>query len=86
MNTGSLVGRAHNLGLSIGKRTLTNFDDARAAFAKVTPRQARVVELRYFGGLSEEEVAEVMKTSPRTVRRDGQFAKAWLQNELSGVG
>ena len=61
-------------------------DDALAAFAKLAPRQARVVELRYFGGLSEEEVAEVMKTSPRTVRRDWQFAKAWLQHELSEAG
>jgi DNA-directed RNA polymerase specialized sigma24 family protein len=42
-----------------------------------------VVELRYFGGLSEEETAEVLRSSPRTVRRDWQFAKAWLQQELS---
>ncbi|HKD09831.1 MAG TPA: sigma-70 family RNA polymerase sigma factor [Bryobacteraceae bacterium] len=61
-------------------------DDALADFAKAAPRQARVVELRYFGGLNEEEVAEVMETSPRTVRRDWQFAKAWLQHTLSGAG
>ena len=60
--------------------------DALDAFAVISPRQARVVELRYFGGLSEEEVAEVLKTSPRTVRRDWQFAKAWLQCELSVSG
>jgi RNA polymerase sigma factor (TIGR02999 family) len=58
--------------------------DALTTFAKAAPRQARVVELRYFGGLSEEEVAEVMHTSPRTVRRDWQFARAWLQHELAG--
>jgi RNA polymerase sigma factor (TIGR02999 family) len=57
--------------------------EALDAFAKIAPRQAKVVELRYFGGLSDEETAEVMKTSPRTVRRDWTFAKAWLQHELN---
>src|SRR5262249_1146619 len=57
--------------------------EALDQFAKIAPRQARVVELRYFGGLSEEETAEVMQTSPRTVRRDWTFAKAWLQHELN---
>jgi RNA polymerase sigma factor (TIGR02999 family) len=61
-------------------------DEALERFAAIAPRQARVVELRYFGGLNDKEVAEVMKTSPRTVRRDWQFAKAWLQEELSGLG
>jgi RNA polymerase sigma factor (TIGR02999 family) len=60
-------------------------DDALTAFAQLAPRQARVVELRYFGGMSEEETAEVLNTSPRTVRRDWQFAKAWLRHELSGA-
>ena len=60
-------------------------DEALTAFSQIAPRQAKVVELRYFGGLSEEETAEVLKTSPRTVRRDWQFAKAWLQHELSGA-
>ena len=60
-------------------------NDALTAFAQIAPRQARVVELRYFGGLSEEEAAEVMSTSPRTVRRDWQFARAWLQNQLNGA-
>jgi RNA polymerase sigma factor (TIGR02999 family) len=58
-------------------------DEALTAFAQIAPRQAKVVELRYFGGMSEEEAAAVLKTSPRTVRRDWQFAKAWLQHELS---
>ena len=58
-------------------------DDALTAFSEIAPRQAKVVELRYFGGMSEEETADVLKTSPRTVRRDWQFAKAWLQHELS---
>jgi RNA polymerase sigma factor (TIGR02999 family) len=58
-------------------------DDALEALSKLAPRQGRIVELRYFGGLNEEEVAEILQTSPRTVRRDWQFAKAWLQRELA---
>lgn len=58
-------------------------DEALTAFSKIAPRQAKVVELRYFGGLSEEEIAELTGSSTRTVRRDWQFAKAWLQQELS---
>jgi len=58
-------------------------DDALEAFAEVAPRQAKVVELRYFGGLSEEEIAEVVKISARTVRRDWDFARSWLMRELS---
>jgi RNA polymerase sigma factor (TIGR02999 family) len=58
-------------------------DEALEAFSKMAPRQAKVVELRYFGGLSEEEIAEVLKISPRTVRRDWEFAKSWLMRELS---
>lgn len=58
-------------------------NDTLTAFAQMAPRQAKVVELRYFGGLSEDETAEVMQTSPRTVRRDWTFAKAWLQHELN---
>jgi RNA polymerase sigma factor (TIGR02999 family) len=52
-------------------------------FAKTAPRQAKVVELRYFGGMSVEEVSEVMKISPRTIERDWDFAKVWLKRELS---
>jgi RNA polymerase sigma factor (TIGR02999 family) len=57
-------------------------NDALYQFAKVAPRQAKVVELRWFGGMSEQEVAEVLKTSERTVRRDWEFASAWLRHEL----
>jgi RNA polymerase sigma factor (TIGR02999 family) len=63
--------------------SLVALDDALEAFSKLAPRQARVVELRYFGGLSEEETAEVLKISTRTVRRDWDFAKSWLMRELS---
>ncbi|MEJ7608229.1 MAG: ECF-type sigma factor [Bryobacteraceae bacterium] len=64
-------------------RSIVALDDALAAFAEVAPRQAKVVELRYFGGLQEEEIVEVLKISPRTVRRDWDFARAWLSRELS---
>ncbi len=63
--------------------SLVALDEALEAFSKVAPRQAKVVELRYFGGLSEEETAEALKISPRTVRRDWDFAKSWLMRELS---
>jgi len=62
--------------------SLVALDEALGAFAKLAPRQAQVVELRYFGGLAEEEIAEVLQTSPRTVRRDWDFAKSWLKREL----
>ena len=58
-------------------------NDALEAFAQIAPRQSRVVELRYFGGLSVEETAEVMKISQRTVMRDWDFAKAWLARACS---
>ena len=64
-------------------RSIVALDDALAAFAEVAPRQAKIVELRYFGGLQEEEIVEVLKISPRTVRRDWDFARAWLARELS---
>jgi RNA polymerase sigma factor (TIGR02999 family) len=67
-------------------RFILALDEALEALALLAPRQAKVVELRYFGGLSEEEAAEVLKTSPRTVRRDWQFAKAWLTRDLKGAG
>jgi RNA polymerase sigma factor (TIGR02999 family) len=56
--------------------------EAVESFAKIGPRQARVVELRYFGGLSVEKTTEVLKISERTVMRDWDFAKAWLTREL----
>jgi RNA polymerase sigma factor (TIGR02999 family) len=58
-------------------------DDALEAFTRVAPRQAKVVELRYVGGLSEEEIVQVLEISPRTVRRDWDFAKTWLMRELN---
>lgn len=62
---------------------LTAIDDALNALAALNPRQAQVVERRFFGGLSLEETAEVLKTSVGTVRRDWTLARAWLHRELS---
>jgi RNA polymerase sigma factor (TIGR02999 family) len=62
---------------------LIALDDALNTLAGMNPRQSQIVELRYFGGLSEEEIAEALKISPRTVRRDWSLARAWLYRELS---
>ncbi|MEQ1731983.1 MAG: ECF-type sigma factor, partial [Vicinamibacterales bacterium] len=59
-------------------------DDALSALAVRAPRKARVVELRFFGGLTVEETAEVLHVSPMTVMREWKSAKAWLYRELSG--
>jgi RNA polymerase sigma-70 factor (ECF subfamily) len=59
-------------------------DEALGRLALLDARKAQVVELRFFGGLSVEETAEVMKISPETVMRDWKFAKIWLRRTLSG--
>jgi RNA polymerase sigma-70 factor (ECF subfamily) len=61
---------------------LVALDDALEALAELDPRRSQLVELRFFGGLSVEETAEVLKISPRTVVRDWMLAKAWLLREL----
>jgi RNA polymerase sigma factor (TIGR02999 family) len=66
-------------------RELTRLDDALHALAKEDPRKARVVELRFFGGLSVEETGEVLGTSVQTVRRDWNFAQAWLLRAMRPV-
>ncbi len=58
--------------------------DALDALAAVDPRKARILELRFFGGLSVEETASAMGLSPATVHRDARFAQAWLLTELAG--
>ncbi len=62
---------------------LVALDEAMQALAAVAPRKSRVVELRFFGGLSVEETAEVLHISPETVMRDWKFAKAWIRREMS---
>jgi RNA polymerase sigma factor (TIGR02999 family) len=61
-------------------------DEALAALAELDPRKSRIIELRFFGGLSIEETAEVLGVSPGTVMRDWTFAKAWLQREINREG
>jgi RNA polymerase sigma-70 factor (ECF subfamily) len=66
---------------------LMALDDAMVTLARLDPRKVQVVELRFFGGLSVEETAEVLKVSPVTVMRDWSTAKAWLYRELTrGTG
>ncbi|HKQ04669.1 MAG TPA: sigma-70 family RNA polymerase sigma factor [Blastocatellia bacterium] len=62
---------------------LIALDDALTALAEIDKRKSKVVELRFFGGLSVEETAEALKVSPDTVMRDWRLAKAWLLRELS---
>jgi RNA polymerase sigma factor (TIGR02999 family) len=59
-------------------------DDALARLAEIAPRKSQLVELRFFGGLSIEEAAEVLGVSPGTVMRDWTFVKAWLRREVAG--
>lgn len=61
-------------------------DDALEKLAAVDTRKARVVELRFFGGLSVEETAEALEVSPRTVQKEWAFARAWLFRALTDGG
>jgi RNA polymerase sigma-70 factor, ECF subfamily len=65
-------------------RELIEIDDALDVLAKMDSRKARVIELRFFGGLSVEETAEALKVSPQTVMRDWKLARAWMMRELKG--
>ena len=62
---------------------LCALDDALNALARMDPRRAQVIELRFFGGLTVEETGEVLKISPQSVMRDWKLARAWLARELS---
>jgi len=63
-------------------REIVELHEALEQLAALDSRKAEVVELKYFGGLNYDEIAEVLKISPVTVRRDWEFAKAWLYTEL----
>jgi RNA polymerase sigma factor (TIGR02999 family) len=63
---------------------LVAVDDALRSMEQIYPRQSQVVELRYYGGLTAEEIAAVLKVSTETVSRDWKFARAWLRQELEG--
>jgi RNA polymerase sigma factor (TIGR02999 family) len=67
----------------LGGRDLIALDDALKALASTDERKSRVIELRFFGGLSVQETAEVLKVSPDTVLRDWRLARAWLARALS---
>ncbi|SPE26245.1 RNA polymerase, sigma-24 subunit, ECF subfamily [Candidatus Sulfotelmatomonas gaucii] len=64
-------------------REIVAIDEALDALAQIDPRKAKVVELRFFGGLSVEETAEVLKISAQSVMRDWKMARAWLMTELA---
>jgi RNA polymerase sigma factor (TIGR02999 family) len=66
-----------------GLLDMVALDDAMNALARLDPRKVQVVEMRFFGGLSVEETAEILKVSPVTVMRDWSTAKAWLYRELT---
>jgi RNA polymerase sigma factor (TIGR02999 family) len=72
-------------GDSDGALSLCALDDALEALARIDPRRAKVIELRFFGGLSVEETAAALQVSPQTVMRDWRLARAWLARELRGA-
>ena len=65
--------------------SLCALDDALGGLARLDPRRAKVVELRFFGGLSVDETAALLQVSPQTVMRDWRLARAWLTRELGGT-
>jgi RNA polymerase sigma factor (TIGR02999 family) len=73
----------HQLGRADQTEEVLAVDEILSCLEKLDPQQARIVELRYFGGLSVEETAEAMAISARTVKRDWAMAKAWLKGQLS---
>jgi RNA polymerase sigma factor (TIGR02999 family) len=83
-------GGAHKLCLedaaALGRQNdvdVVSVDDALTALAKIDPRQSRIVELRFFAGLSLQEISEVLEIAPATVQRDWTAARAWLHREIS---
>jgi len=64
---------------------LVAIDEALSGLAEVDARKAQVVEMRFFGGLTEEETATALRVSPETVRRDWRIARSWLRRKLSGA-
>ena len=74
--------------IMIGDRTgdFAALDEALNELARLDPRKVQIIEMRFFGGLSVEETAEVLKVSAATVRRDWSIAKLWLYRELGGGG
>jgi RNA polymerase sigma factor (TIGR02999 family) len=76
-----------NTGLAVAAQPscdLETIHEALTALARIDPRKEQVVELRFFGGLTNEEAAEVLQISVETIKRDWRLAKAWLMRELTG--
>jgi RNA polymerase sigma factor (TIGR02999 family) len=69
-------------GSEVRSEELIALDEALETLARINNRQARVVECRFFGGLTQEEIAEVLNVSVQTVRRDWRIARAWLAREM----
>jgi RNA polymerase sigma factor (TIGR02999 family) len=67
-------------------KELVALDDALKSLEQIDERRSRVVELKFFGGLTVEEISEVLKISPETVNRDWKFARTWLLRELAHAG
>lgn len=75
-----------NEGIAIAQEqsaSVMALDDALKTLEQIDPRKSRIVELRFFGGMSIEETAEALKVSPGTVMRDWTFARAWLRKEMA---
>jgi RNA polymerase sigma-70 factor (ECF subfamily) len=72
--------------LAGGETDLIALDDAMNTLARIDPRKVQVVEMRFFGGLSVAETAEVLKVSAVTVKREWRAARVWLYRELTGAG
>ena len=72
------------LQVEMGGIEVVALDSALRSLAEIDARKSRVVELRYFGGLSLEETAEILEVSVETAKRDWKMARAWLYNELAG--
>ena len=81
---GLATGLIYNPGTYAKTDEIVALDEALTALAEVDPRKVRVVEMRFFAGLSVEEVADVLKVSKETVMRDWRLAKVWLLRELEG--
>jgi RNA polymerase sigma factor (TIGR02999 family) len=84
-DAGHMLTLDDNMGLLRTKSVdLVALDDALNGLARLDARQSRIVELRFFGGLSTEETAAVLGISPKTVKREWATAKVWLHHEISG--
>ena len=80
-----MVSLAEPSAVSLELAEVIALDDALKNLAEMDPRKAQIVEMKFFGGLTNEEVAEVLKVTTRTVEREWRKAKAWLQRAISKV-